>query len=190
MFFYFKGKRIRLMFSKEVDIWWYWDDIANAFEISAEALLRELSEAQISEHVQVRDVPSMSNLDTTVLSDMGFNKDAKDFETHRLMDDWCLKYFIETHGDYTRVIEFKRWVDLTLYKAYRARFLLDYCWDSLNESIKIITAMKYLTFALNEDTLKTQVARLIAENNIIASALKVLSFSCEEDEIVRSQNHA
>jgi hypothetical protein len=172
-----------MLLTKDIEIWWYWDDIANALEISAEVLLSELSEEQTAKHVRVQNIASMIGADRfSMLENMGFGQN--EFEHVRFMSNWCLEHFLEFYGEHPIVAQFREWIGPAMEDAQRKISHLDsYCRSAL-QCADLALIMKHLAFALNGDTLGTHLALSMAESGIVCSALNFFDFSYKKDRML------
>jgi prophage antirepressor-like protein len=190
VFFHFKSKRIRILLGREHDIWWYWDDIANALEISAEELLSKLSEEQITQHVCVTTIASfMSDLGISLPENIYFKMDAENFEKTRLMDSECLNYFFEIYQEPPVVSEFNKWVDSTFSKLNQMICLLQSIRNSAQKSAEVAQLIGHLALGLDESMIMSQIDHLLAVNGIVNSGTNLLKFAIGKNKILY-RNHA
>jgi hypothetical protein len=187
---YFGKKRIRVLILRPFELWWNWDDISNALEIPAETLLNEfydvIPDEDRYEHERMGDVGTIISMDTSMLKSYGFGRDSKDLESTRFMSHSCLSDFVGIHEKEPAVSNFARWLEPTLYEVHKTIFLLESLCQSVEECCKICFPMEHLVFQLNEETLRTQIARLMTEVGLIQASLNIVNFSFEKD----SSKHA
>jgi hypothetical protein len=152
-------------------------------EIPAELLLDDLSEKERAEHVRVGNIGQMINIDIQELKDTGFGSTPKDLEPSRFMSDWCLWHFLQIHRENLQVRSFEKWLSITLFDVRKMVLFLDSLHRCADECTEISLKLKRLAFAVNEDILTTQLARLTAEAEIVRALLNYVNFTNEKDKI-------